>query len=114
MEVNDPIDLGQLRAEVEEAGAPWEVSFTSMTALEEEARVIRLGVPPSPGVDIETLEEGKEAAAAAAFQATAESIGAPVSFDLRNVGGSTTALRSRTRVAVVRALPSASSPRWRG
>jgi hypothetical protein len=60
MEVNEPIDLGQLRAEVEEAGAPWEVSYTSMAALEEEERVIRLGVPPSPGVDIETLEEGKE------------------------------------------------------
>jgi C1A family cysteine protease len=87
MEVNEAIDLGQLRAEVEQAGAPWEVSYTSMTALEEEERVIRLGVPPSPGVDIETLEEGKEAAAAAARQATAESIGAPTSFDLRNVGG---------------------------
>lgn len=84
----EPLELGQLRRDLEEAGTPWQMGYTSMTALTEEERVIRLGVPPTPGLDPETLEEGKEAARDAAASATADSIGASVSFDLRNVGGS--------------------------
>jgi C1A family cysteine protease len=87
MPVNQALDLGQLRSELERAGSPWQQSYTSMTALTEEQRVMRLGVPPTPGLDIEQLEENREAAAAAAASATAVSVGAPVSFDLRNVGG---------------------------
>lgn len=87
MDTDEPLDLGQLRSELERAGAPWQMASTSMTALSEEERVLRLGVPPSPGVELATLEEGREAAAIAAKEATAESVGAPSSFDLRNVGG---------------------------
>jgi C1A family cysteine protease len=87
MPVNQPLDLGHLRSELERAGSPWQQSYTSMTALTEEQRVIRLGVPPTPGLDVEQLEESREAAAASAASATAVSVGAPTSFDLRNVGG---------------------------
>src|SRR5262249_30779777 len=76
------LDLGTLRAELERAGSPWRMSFTSLTALTEEERLIRLGVPVPPGVADE-LELGSEAAASAA----AEAITATTAFDLRNVGG---------------------------
>jgi papain like protease len=87
MDRNEPLALEQLRAELEKTGAPWRMAATTMTALTEEERRIRLGVPPSPGVDIARLEEGREAAASAASAARAEAVGAPASFDLRNVGG---------------------------
>lgn len=87
MASNEPLDLAQLREELEQEGAPWQMAYTSMTALSEEEREIRLGVPPSPGVEISELEEGVEEARAAALEATADSVGAPTSFDLRNVGG---------------------------
>ena len=87
MPKNEPIDLAQLREELQRTNAPWEMSYTSITALSEQEREIRLGVPPSPGVDPSELEDDKEAAAAAAMAARAETVGAPVSFDLRNVGG---------------------------
>jgi C1A family cysteine protease len=87
MPVSQSLDLAQLRCELEGEGFPWQMSYTSMTALTEEERVLRLGVPPTPGLDIEHLEDGREAAATAAASATAASVGAPASFDLRNVGG---------------------------
>jgi len=87
MPLNQPMDLGDLRSELERTGTPWQISYTSMTALTEEERVLRLGVPPTPGLDVEHLEDSREAAAAAAASATAASVGAPTSFDLRNVGG---------------------------
>jgi C1A family cysteine protease len=87
MPVSQSLDLAQLRGELEGEGFPWQMSYTSMTALTEEERVLRLGVPPTPGLDIEHLEDGREAAATAAASATAASVGAPASFDLRNVGG---------------------------
>lgn len=87
MPVNESLNLAHLRAELERAGTPWQQSYTSMTALTEEERVLRLGVPPTPGVDVESLEEDKDEVAAAVRGATAESVGAPTTFDLRNIGG---------------------------
>jgi C1A family cysteine protease len=87
MPINQPLDLGQLRATLEEHDEPWRMSYTSITAMEEHERVILLGVPPTPGLDIDDLEEGVQAAAAAAKEATGDAVGAPSSFDLRNVGG---------------------------
>jgi papain like protease len=87
MPINKALDLEHLREELSSKGAPWQMAYTSMTALNEEERVIRLGVPPSPGLDPSTFEEGRGAAATAARQARAEAIGAPSSFDLRNVSG---------------------------
>lgn len=79
---DQPLDLGTLRSELEGAGSPWRMSYTSITALTEEERVIRLGVPVDPGT-AEQLDLGRDAAASAA----AEAITAATSFDLRNVGG---------------------------
>jgi hypothetical protein len=82
MATDPALDLGALRSALERAGSPWRIAYTSLTALTEDDRVIRLGVPVPPGV-AEDLELGAETAAAAA----AEAIGAATSFDLRNVSG---------------------------
>src|SRR5206468_12658782 len=81
------LDLAELRAALAEAQAPWEMGATSMTALTEEARVLRLGVPITPGLTPDQLEQDREEAAAAATAARADAVGAPVAFDLRNVNG---------------------------
>jgi C1A family cysteine protease len=79
---DQPLDLGTLRSELERAGSPWRMSYTSLTALTEEERLVRLGVPVPEGT-AEQLELGSEAAASAA----AEAIATATAFDLRNVGG---------------------------
>jgi C1A family cysteine protease len=76
------LNLTALSSALEAAGQPWEMAYTSMTALDEDDRRIRLGVPERP-----ELEGTEEVAAASAASATAESVGAPAAFDVRNVGG---------------------------
>jgi len=78
------LDLSSLRTTLQERGATWSMTTTSMTLLTEEQRRLRLGVPPTPGVDIRTLEEDKDARRAQAFAA---GVGAPAAFDLRAVDG---------------------------
>ena len=85
----EPIDLAQLRSDLDDADAPWEMAETTMTALTEDERRIRLGVTPPP--DEPSAEEVHEALASgrfatAAFE-SAEEAGAPAAYDLRNVGG---------------------------
>ncbi|WP_433047906.1 C1 family peptidase [Dactylosporangium sp. CS-033363] len=87
MPVNESLDLNQVRAVLDQSGEPWRISYTSMTALTEAERVRRLGVPPTPGLDVDRLEEAKDERAAMVRSAVAESVGAPVAFDLRNVNG---------------------------
>lgn len=83
---NEPLDLGQLRAALDERDdVDWQMTYTSMTALTEEERAMRLGVPATPGLDPDHLEDDK--AEAAAFAAGAQAVGAPASFDLRNISG---------------------------
>lgn len=77
-----PLDLDVLTTALADAGAPWEMAYTPMTALEESERRIRLGVPPKP-----ELPDDDEDAAAAARAASADIVGAPAMFDVRNVGG---------------------------
>ena len=76
------LDLAALAEALEEEGQSWQMSYTSMTALEEDERRIRLGVEPRP-----ELEDTEAAATAAAEGAAAEAVGAPAAFDVRNVGG---------------------------
>ena len=54
-----------------------------MTALDDPEREIRLGVPARP-----ELEGAERTAAASASAATAENVGAPAAFDVRNAAGS--------------------------
>ena len=81
MDINAPLDLDRLRSTLENAGGPWEMSYTTMTALTEQERVIRLGVPLEPGVDDAKREAERIAALATHAAAPPEAIGAPASFD---------------------------------
>src|SRR3954466_9911160 len=96
MATNPSLDLGALRTALQEAGQPWQPGHTSMTALTERERVIRLGVPLPEGADVEQLLlEGR--AAHAVDSGAARAAGAPASFDLRNVNGAnyTTPIRDQ-------------------
>ncbi len=85
---NKALDLAALRSTLEgDASTDWTMSANTITALTEDERELRLGVPLPEGVDPDKLEDGREASRAAAIGATADAVGAPVSFDLRNIGG---------------------------
>jgi len=95
MATHSSLDLGALRTALQEAGQPWQSGHTSMTALSEEERLVRLGVP-LPEEDFQQLAlQGR--AAHAVDSAVARAAGAPASFDLRNVNGVnyTTAIRDQ-------------------
>jgi C1A family cysteine protease len=82
------INLEALRQEVKTAEAPWEPGETSMTRLPAAEREKRLGFTPPPGEpSVEEMHAALESGAIAVEHETAESVGAPASFDLRNVGG---------------------------
>ncbi|MFF5184107.1 C1 family peptidase [Streptomyces sp. NPDC000345] len=86
MPVNEPIDLAELRATLENAGNPWRSTSNSITRLTEEQRVKRLGVPIDEAEHTELMaarDQHIEAAQAAASQAA----DLPAAFDLRNIGG---------------------------
>lgn len=87
MPARSALDLATLRSDLERTGAPWQFAHTSMTALTEETRRIRLGVPLPEDLDEEQLRIQSDAAVASHRAATGDSIGAPASFDLRNAGG---------------------------
>jgi C1A family cysteine protease len=87
MATNPALDLDVLRSTLEQEGTPWEMAYTSMTALTETERVIRLGVPLDPTIDDAQREAEAQAALAAHASAATEAVGAPTSFDLRNAGG---------------------------
>lgn len=89
--MTDALDLKQLKSELRNAGSPWEMDEnTSMAQLTEQQRRVRLGFSPPPGAM--TLDEAV-AADQAAPRITAEiiasesGIGAPPSFDHRDVNG---------------------------
>jgi C1A family cysteine protease len=84
---NSALDLGALRTALRESDANWTVGITTMTALTEDERELRLGVPVPEDVDLARLEDDKELRRANAEGARAEAVGAPVAFDLRNVSG---------------------------
>jgi C1A family cysteine protease len=85
--IRPSLDLGELRSALEQEHAPWQMSYTSITALNEDERVVRLGVPVEAGLDEAQLLAEREGAAAQAQAARAESVGAPASFDLRDISG---------------------------
>lgn len=86
MPVNDPLDLDHLRSVLDDAGNPWRMAVTSMTSLTEAQRVLRLGVPVQEH-EVAEAESARQSDRAAALAATADSVGAPSAFDLRNIGG---------------------------
>jgi C1A family cysteine protease len=87
MPVNPPVDLARLRADLEREGTPWEMSETSMTELTEDERVLRLGVPAPPELDVAAIDAAAEETRRAVTAARALGVGAPAAFDLRDVDG---------------------------
>lgn len=83
------VSLTEVRDALSKKGDPWEAGVTSMSALMSDDQLHRLGVKPPPG------EPGIEEVAQRAtqnleqlkMQALARGVGAPSSYDLRNVGG---------------------------
>lgn len=87
MPTNSPLDLSALRGALADRNHPWQMATTSMTSLVESERVVRLGVPIPDGVDPARLEDDLPDRTLAVRAATAQSAGAPASFDARNVSG---------------------------
>ena len=95
----ESLDLTQIRTAVEGAGSPWEADDTSMTALSHEERFVRLGVTPPPGeMTLAELDVAVSSNVALVQDEAASSVGAPASFDLRNVSGNKTCGRKEGEV----------------
>ncbi|MFN7927228.1 MAG: C1 family peptidase [Blastocatellia bacterium] len=77
----------QIQAALQSAGAPWQAEATSISVLSDDEKRLRLGFVPGPGDLSLEAREALAVANAAAPEAAAAAIGAPVSFDLRNVSG---------------------------
>lgn len=82
----EPLDLEQLQAAIQQAAANWVPAETSLLSLSLQEKQLRLGAVPPPG---EATFDQREQVARATIQAEIgiEAIGAPASYDLRNVGG---------------------------
>jgi C1A family cysteine protease len=83
------IDVTSIQAAIQDAQAGWQASSNFLTALSEDERLLYLGYEPGPG---EPSLEAREQAAQANYEAFAAgvkmlAVGAPASYDLRNVGG---------------------------
>jgi C1A family cysteine protease len=84
----DGIGLDQIKAALSAAGDPWEAGVTSLSSLPPEEQKIHLGVTPPPGeMSIEEVAQRALRTQAEVRQATIGAVGAPASYDLRNVGG---------------------------
>lgn len=86
----EALNLQTLAADLKSAGSPWEMDpTTDMAQMTEVQRRIRLGFTPPPGeMSIEDAAKASEAAPTVTPEIiAAEAIGAPASFDLRDVGG---------------------------
>src|SRR5262245_30871573 len=85
---NSRLDLGELSASLQSQGSPWRSGEATMTRLSEAEGGSRLRFVPAPGGP--SLEEVDYALRQAKPQApftAAAAVGAPSSYDLRNVGG---------------------------
>ena len=82
----EPFDLVQLQAAIQQANARWEGGETWLTELSAQEKLMRLGVELPSG---EVAWDERERIASANLQAGIgiKAIGAPASYDLRNVNG---------------------------
>ncbi|MBS1839964.1 MAG: peptidase C1 [Acidobacteria bacterium] len=81
----DKIDLGQLAQLIQNANAGWQAGYTTLSDLPPEEQKKRLGYSPGPGEQSLTDRETVSLANLASIGIGA--VGAPASFDWRNVGG---------------------------
>ena len=81
-----PIDLATLRTTLEGEGATWRSGWTSMAALTEDVRAVRLGVPLPSAPEVERLlTTGPQMEQM--LQRGAAAITAPAAYDARSLGG---------------------------
>jgi len=84
----DNISLKQIRSDLSEAGDPWEAGVTSLSSLSFEEQKTYLGVTPPPDEpSIDEIELRVESEKESLKTEALAAIGAPVAYDLRNVGG---------------------------
>ena len=81
------VDLEEVRTSLAKEGHPWVSGDTSMSILEESERHLRLGVPLPPATQVKSMMTQSAHLAKARDATAASSVGAPASFDARNVGG---------------------------
>jgi len=86
----DGVNVGQIQAALQSSEADWQPGETALTALSDDQRRLRLGYNPE-GDGEPSLDQREQLAQAnyEAFRggAVVRNIGAPASFDLRNVNG---------------------------
>jgi C1A family cysteine protease len=84
----EKISLDSVRSALKDAGDPWEAGVTSLSVLSLEEQIQYLGVTPPPGEESLSEIEKRVESMKVSLQAEAfGAIGAPPSYDLRNVGG---------------------------
>lgn len=86
-EARKAVDLSEVRTSLASEGNPWVSADTSMSILTESERVLRLGVPLPSDKDADGLEQASAQLASGAEALAASAVGAPASFDARNIGG---------------------------
>jgi C1A family cysteine protease len=80
------ISVGDLQGAIARAGASWQAGVTPLSQLSDDQKVLHLGAVPPPGTA--SLDEREQLATAKAQGgAGIGAVGAPASFDWRNVGG---------------------------
>ena len=85
----DQIDVTSIQTAIQQEQAGWQAGSNFLTALSDQERSLYLGYEPGPG---EPSLAQREEASLAHYQAFAagtkmRGVGAPASYDLRNVGG---------------------------
>lgn len=84
----DKIGLDLVRSALRDAGDPWEAGVTSLSVLSLEEQLQYLGVTPPPGeATLSEIEQRVQSMKYALKAEAIEAIGAPSSYDLRNVSG---------------------------
>jgi C1A family cysteine protease len=84
----DKISLDLVRSALRDTGDPWEAGVTSLSVLSVEEQLRHLGVSPPPGEPtLSEIEQRVQSMKDTLRTDALGAIGAPSSFDLRNVGG---------------------------
>jgi C1A family cysteine protease len=87
MTTPDKIDLAAVHAALGEQGHPWQASENPLTQMSGDARRRRLGVLLPSASERASIETRAAAARADHLATLAATIGAPATFDARNIGG---------------------------
>jgi C1A family cysteine protease len=81
------VDLDEVRTVLAANGQPWVSGTTTMSILTEDERRLRLGVPLPSDTEVKNIVRASAQLASGGMALAATAVGAPASFDARNVGG---------------------------